>query len=273
MSDSFIVGKNTEYISEVKKPVNKFKLLKVALVLLALIVCIQAVVYFIVLPCAVPAKIQFRGLHKLQSTELLSIIGIPSDKNWISINTAPIADVLSMNPLVENVIVEKKFPAQVLITVTERIPSAVALSVINGKTVPIQIDKNGVLFRIDEGVPEESLPVISGLTFDQPRAGMRLHSKLRPLMERLAEIQIERPEYLPLISEICIAAKEYGDYDLILYPMRSKIRVLVDSSLNDEALNNMIVALDVLDALGEQTGEVDLRYGAISYTVGQIGGT
>ena len=66
---------------------------------------------------------------------------------------------------------------------------------INGKTVPIQIDKNGVIFAVDRGMPNASVPLITGFPFESISEGMRLNGKLRPLMEQIAEIQSTNPEY------------------------------------------------------------------------------
>ena len=52
---------------------------------------------------------------------------------------------------------------------------------------------------------------------------MRLNGKLRPLMEQIAEIQSTNPEYFSVLSEIRVISKDYGSYELELYPVHSRI--------------------------------------------------
>ena len=59
--------------------------------------------------------------------------------------------------------------------------------------------------------------------------------------------------------------KEYGNYELMLIPEGSKIKVLTDRTLNEEALKYMMVALDVVNSIDSNVAEIDLRYGAVSY--------
>ena len=139
------------------------------------------------------------------------------------------------------------------------------LATINGKTVPVQIDKKGVIFSIDKGMPSGAIPLVTGFIFENPAEGMRLHARLRPLMEQIAKIQESNPEYFSAISEIRVLPKDYGTYELALYPIHSKTRVLTDNVLNVEALQYMMVVLDVIDSIDPDVAEVDLRYGSISY--------
>ena len=136
---------------------------------------------------------------------------------------------------------------------------------IDGKTVPVQIDKNGVIFAVNRGMPKENVPVISGLTFESISEGMRLNAKLRPLMEQISKIYEKNPGYFANVSEIKILAKDYGSFELELYPTNSHVKVLIDRTLNEETLQYMMVMLDVLDSIQTKVSVVDLRYGSISY--------
>ena len=92
-----------------------------------------------------------------------------------------------------------------------------------------------------------------------------MNGKLRPLMEQIAEIQSTNPEYFSVLSEIRVVSKEYGSYELELYPVHSRIKVLTDRTLSLEALQYMMVVLDVINSMQSDVSVVDLRYGSISY--------
>jgi hypothetical protein len=52
---------------------------------------------------------------------------------------------------------------------------------------------------------------------------------------------------------------------LVLYPVHSGVRVLMDKALNEDALQYMMVALDVANAMDTEVKEIDLRYGSAAF--------
>jgi cell division protein FtsQ len=248
-----------------QKKANKTRIIKILFFVLAGVIIVEALLYALVIPCMSPVKVSVAGLQSLTNRDIQRFIQYNPKSTWFSFDSAKAASNIALNSIVENVIVEKKFPDQVLIHITERTPVAVSLATINGKTVPVQIDKKGVIFSIDKGMPSGAIPLVTGFIFENPAEGMRLHARLRPLMEQIAKIQESNPEYFSAISEIRVLPKDYGTYELALYPIHSKTRVLTDNVLNVEALQYMMVVLDVIDSIDPDVAEVDLRYGSISY--------
>ena len=61
------------------------------------------------------------------------------------------------------------------------------------------------------------------------------------------------------------ASKDSGNYELALIPSQSKVKVLTDRALNEDALKYMLVVLDVVNQIGTDVATVDLRYGSVSY--------
>jgi len=94
---------------------------------------------------------------------------------------------------------------------------------------------------------------------------MHLDSKYRSLLERVSLIQDSNPAYFSAVSEIKVLPKEYGNYELALYPLYSKVRVLTDRNLCESALQSMMLVLEMVKGLRPNVSEVDLRYGAVSY--------
>ena len=95
--------------------------------------------------------------------------------------------------------------------------------------------------------------------------GMRLPAKYRVLMEQISAIRNLSQKYFAAISEIQVVPKEYGNYELVLYPTQAKVRVLTDRSLTEDALKYMMVVLDVVNSIEPDVVEVDLRYDSLSY--------
>ncbi len=254
-------------VSEKKtgKKVSKVNLIKVLFLILGILIIVEALIYTILLPCLAPVKVTYTGLETFSAQQISNYLGITPKLTWIQFDSAKAASKLAGNAVIENVVIEKHFPDQVMVNIVERKAAAVSLVNVNGKTVPIQIDKNGVIFAVDRGMPSSSVPLVTGFTFDTMAEGMRLNGKLRPLMEQIAEIQSTNPEYFSVLSEIRVISKDYGSYELELYPVHYRIKVLTDRTLNLESLQHMMVVLDVINSIQRDVSFLDLRHGSISY--------
>ena len=264
-TDSFYSMNNQSKAEKSEKKVNKVNLLKVLFIVLGFLIIAEVLIYTILMPCLAPVKITYSGLETFTAQQISNYLEITPKLTWIQFDSAKAASKLASNAVIENVVIEKHFPDQVLVKIVERKAVAVTLANINGKTVPVQIDKNGVIFAVDRGMPSNTVPLIAGFTFDTIAEGMRINGKLRPLMEQVAEIQQTNPAYFSVLSEIRVLPKDYGSYDLELYPVHSRVKVLTDRTLNIEALQYMMVVLDVFNSMKTNVSELDLRYGSISY--------
>jgi len=251
--------------SVTQKGKSKTKLLKVLVFLLCGVLLFEAVLYLVIIPTTAQVQVTFTGLKTLQAAELGRVLSLHCGSQWLGFDSAAAASRLASFGAVESVSVEKRFPDQVHVRIKERSPVAVTLGEQGGKMRPVQIDKNGVLFSIQGEMPALSIPLISGLQADSSFDGMRVDSKFRPLLERIAAIQETNPAYFSVISEIKVLPKELGNYELALYPLHSKVRILIDRNLSESALQYMMVVLDLINNIDPDCREVDLRYGSISY--------
>ena len=96
--------------------------------------------------------------------------------------------------------------------------------------------------------------------------GMRIPSKYRPLIDQISKISELPQHYFASLSEICVLPKDSGNYELALIPAQSKVKVLTDRALNEDALKYMLVVLDVVTQVGkDNVAAIDMRYGSISY--------
>ncbi len=252
----------------VKRKVDKKTLvLKIIVFFLLILLLLEGILHTIIIPSLAPVKVQFSGIKNLTVEQLTSKVNEIGSATWIQFDVAKAVSILSEIPSIEKVSVDKQFPDKVFIKVTERIPVARSIVSENGRSISVQIDKNGVLFTggITLGVNDSNIPLISGLPIDRIQDGMRLPSKYCTLMERIAELSALEQKYFAAVSEIQVVPKDYGNYELILYPIHTHVKVLTDRSLDEEQLKKMMVALDIVNSIEADAGELDLRYGAVSY--------
>lgn len=275
MNDNYLCSDFSNYVDENPLPqmekakprsTKVSKILKILLCTLVIVVAVEGFAYFILIPSTSEYTVMFSGNESLGTEDLTRTLALYCGTNWLRFDTAVAAAHLSTNSSVESISVEKRFPDRILVDIKERIPVAITLATVDSKTISVLIDKNGVLFGLDTQNSVSSLPLITGLEFGSVIDGMRLNSKFYPLIKEISDIQKTNPAYFSVISEIQIIPKEYDNYELAIYPIHLKTRVLVDRNLNKESLAYMMVALDIVKDVNSGTpSQVDLRYGTVSY--------
>ena len=245
---------------------KKLRAIKIVFGILCFFLVAELVIYKYVMPVFSSPKVTVSG-QKLYTAEEIAEKLLPMNStNWLNFNVSQAVSILSSEPGFDNVMIEKKFPDRIFINVVEREPVAVTFVMDDGYTNPVQIDKNGVLFPVkDRAVVDSNLiPIISGLPVEHMSGGMRIPSKYRPLIEQIYKISSLGKNYFAGISEICVLPKDTGNYELALIPSQSKVKVLTDRSLNEDALKYMMVVLDIVNKLDTDVYEIDLRYGSVS---------
>ncbi len=249
------------------KKADKFSMVKVFVAIFSILLICELCVYFLVVPCMEKVEIYFSGLSSYTPQQMMKTIEPATDKTFLAFSSNEAQSLLMTVPGIEEVSIEKRFPNKIFIKVKEREPVAMTFVQDGDRTVSVQIDKNGVLFAANGSTAklDRTIPLISGIPVENIPEGMRIPQKYRALMEQIAQIQALSQKYFAAISEIQVIPKEYGNYELVLYPIHSRTRILTGRQLNEEALQYMMVALDVVNSLEPNVAEIDLRYGSVSY--------
>jgi cell division protein FtsQ len=225
---------------------------------------------FVINPCMPLSSVEIKGLDGVSRIAVLEQAGIDSRSSFMSVNARASEEALSAIPAVESATVIKHFPDSIEIVINSRVPVAVAAANIGGRTLPVFFDKEGVLFQIGRsgGAPlNTTLPVISGLVFENINAGLRLPKFLVPLFSDLHTMSVEAPELLSTISEIRINKKKYETYELTLYPVYNPVRIRIGQRITEDKLRYMLLLLDVLGEKGVALDELDFRTDTASYKI------
>ncbi|MBQ7753735.1 MAG: FtsQ-type POTRA domain-containing protein [Treponema sp.] len=246
---------------------KKIKAVKIIFGILCFLLFTELLVYKYILPSFAVPKVSVTGLQSYTAEDFAEKLMPFSEANWFNFDVDQAAAVISNDAGIDSVTIRKKFPDKIYINVEERIPVAMVFLMDNGLSSALEVDKNGVLFPQKHSELTESsfLPIVSGLPIEYMAQGMRIPAKYRPLIEQISKIKQMPQQYFASISEICVIPKNSGNYELALIPAQSKVKVLTDRALNEDALKYMMIVLDVLNQLGSDVSEVDLRYGSVSY--------
>jgi cell division protein FtsQ len=165
--------------------------------------------------------------------------------------------------MVESVKVVKRFPDRLSIFIEPRQAVAVILADVNGVTRPVYVDRHGVPFNIGngEGNRPSWLPVVSGIPSGTSRLGTPLPAVFAPLFEQISAICDEDPGLWQAISEVNIVRKNYGRFELVLYPVKYPVRLRMSDDINRESLRYALLMLDVFRREGSLPDEIDVRSG------------
>ena len=257
-----------EYEGGDSKAEKKIKFIKVIFCVLCFALLCELVIYKYIMPSFSSPKVTVTGQKDYSAEEIARMLLPMNSSTWFDFDVEQAVSLLSSEAGIEHVSVEKRFPDKIFVNVEEREPVAVTFVMENGRTSPVQIDKNGVLFPGKKNAsanPDVILPIISGLPVEYMSKGMRIPVKYRPLIDQIAKINEMPQRYFASVSEICVLPKDSGNYELALIPSQSKVKVLTDRALNEDALKYMLVVLDVVNQIGTDVAAVDLRYGSVSY--------
>ncbi|MDR3167777.1 MAG: FtsQ-type POTRA domain-containing protein [Treponema sp.] len=251
------------------------KILKRFIIIAAIILGAELIWLLLVSPCMPLSKVDVTGLPELDKAAVLTAAGIGSQSSYISIDSRAVEKALESLSQVGSARVIKRFPDSVRITLEGRKAVALSLVPVKGRIHPVFFDREGVVFKVGTGWPEPetlsaSLPIISGLVFDQNPLGTRLPPLFHTLFASIETIGNSAPELLAAISEIRINRKAYDGYDLILYPVHTSMRVRIEADLTEDKLRYVLLMIDVMAAQKNSLEEIDFRSGTASYTVKEV---
>lgn len=264
----FLPSSDTEKTSRSSaKKDSAVKAMKIIFAVLLLCVLLEFLFYKFVMPSLSSPVVLVTGQESYSAEEIVGLLRPMNVTNWFDFDIGQAMSIIASQSGIDSVSVRKTFPNKIYIALEEREPVAVTFLTLNDRSIPVQIDKSGVIFHEKDGSSknDSAVPIVSGLPMEHMSEGMRIPAKYRSLIERIEEIRKMPQKYFAAISEICVVPKEYGNYELVLIPAESKIRVLADRTLSEYVLEYMMVALDVVNSLEPNVSEIDLRYGSVSY--------
>lgn len=242
-------------------------LLKILIGILSFVIVAELFYYICIIPSTATPYVTVEGLKTITQDEIISLAGLSDVKNWKDIDRLAVMNKLALCPLFESVQVQRVFPDKVEIIVKERQTALIALVASNGKTIPVHVDRTGMLFKLGgEKIPENSI-FISGISLDNARVGDTVAADLRQIIYSVWKLEQEQPALCSLISEIKVEKTQYGANELVLYPTYASIPLRTKGALNERLLRYMMLVLDVVQDLDVDIEELDFRAGTVSYRI------
>lgn len=153
------------------------------------------------LPFLQVKKIHVEGCRRQSPATIISLAGIHPQINLLSLDLQDICQRLENSPWVERAQIKRTLPDQLDISICEREPVAL----INLNQLHL-VDEKGTVFKKAEREDGLTLPILTGITWDDLMSHQKLHTAL--INQALALMKIFEGEGIPLsaISEIHLNA-------------------------------------------------------------------
>ncbi|MDR1625257.1 MAG: FtsQ-type POTRA domain-containing protein [Spirochaetia bacterium] len=225
------------------------------------LVC-EGIFHFVLAPNMRIENIIIDNDAPLRREELLSAAGLQGGRHYyFRLDVEAVRTRLEALPSVKSAWVRKVFPASLRIVTRSRQPVAVAFAETPSGTVPLAFDEDGVVFLTGRDVPETGLPVLSGIRFEDFRAGVRLPEMLRPFLACLMKLEKSSPVLLSAFSEMRIVRKGNGQFEFVLYPLYHRVPVRMEGELDAQRCKTVLIVLDALEKEGMlgRVEEIDFR--------------
>lgn len=239
------------------------KIFTIIIFALGFVLALEIIFHLIISPRLRLARVEISADRSLSLSDeaILDLAGLSGDEFFFKIDETLIEQRIERFAPVKSATAKKVFPNALLISVEQRIPLAICLVEIDGNTVPLTIDEDGVVFQIGASVRNYDLPVISGLTFTRIELGQRINNGLLGFLRDLRELETAAPTLFNLISEVKFVKKNRTTFEVLLYPRDYRVKVRIGARIHADLVRNMLLVLDVFEGQGtlENLAEIDLR--------------
>jgi cell division protein FtsQ len=230
---------------------------------------------FVAVPLMTVRHVLVQSDVPLSEEQVLALSGISGSEHWYSIATAAMEKRLESNPLIHTARVERVFPDTVRMTVRGRRAAALVLAESGGRSFPVLVDGDGVVFKVGVTSAEIDLPVVSGLSVGDMALGAQLPRAYASLFSDLRALREKSPTLCGLVSEVRIvssapaadAGSAPGDFEVLLYLTSSPVPVRVRATIDESLLKYTLMVVDLLSKQGvlKDIQELDFRSGDVVY--------
>jgi cell division septal protein FtsQ len=207
----------------------------------------------------------------LADDQVLALSGIQSSEHWYTVSTAAIQKRLEASPLIRRAVAEKVFPETIRLTLWGRQPAALVLASSGGRSFPVLVDDEGVVFKVATA-GDLDLPVVSGLSAGTMALGAQLPRAYRALFADLRAIRQKAPAMCAALSEIRVVGDGAADLspqdlELVIYLASTPVPIRTRGSIDEGLVRYGLMAVDLLSRQGvlKDIQELDFRSGDVVY--------
>lgn len=261
---SSMVIPNPLYKRENKTSRQKMNRVFLVIVLVLFVILLLELIFHLVIsPRMKLSKIEIVSDESfpLSDAAILDVAGIADGVYYFSIDELAVRQRLENYPLIKSAEVQKIFPNGLRLRFEQRTPLAMSLIEINGRSVPVCLDDEGVVFQIGPSVEIFDLPVLSGLHFREVKLGHRVNENLVDFLRDLKSIRSSTLTLFNLVSEVKFVNKSGSGFEALLYIRDYPVKVRIGNTISEDLIKRVLLVLDVFRSQGllGNLEEIDFR--------------
>lgn len=199
-------------------------------------------------------KITVLGQTNLTKQRIIKQANIDTSKNIYLISLKEIENNLKKDNYIESAIIKRKFPREITISISERIPVA-SIPVTGGYVI---IDENAVAINIVQDEKKVKKPIINGININNVKLKEVIPIKTNEELENVLKL-IRQVSSLNLLDNISfIDLKKLDDISMTT---KSGIIVKLGNMSNIEYKSKLLnkILID-LSTKGKSSGTLDMRF-------------
>jgi cell division protein FtsQ len=146
------------------------------------------------------------------------------------------------------------------------------LATAEGRSIPVLVDEDGVVFKLGTSSADLDLPVVSGLTAGDMALGAKLPRAYRALFSDLRAMREKAPAMCAAVSEVRVVGSGSADLspqdlELLVYLTTSPVPIRAQGSIDQGLVKYALMAVDLLSRQGvlKDIQELDFRGGDVVY--------
>lgn len=143
------------------------------------------------------SNIEVKGNMKITKDQIIKAIGNPKGENIFRVSLNNMTENLNKHPYIKESVIKRRIPNKLFINVNER-EEKVVLSTANYNTY---LDEEGFVLRIEPNVDNEKLPIIKGISINNPILGEKITGDQNSHIDEMLDL-IDISIKLKLLNEI-----------------------------------------------------------------------
>lgn len=231
----------------------------------SVILLLQLLFHLALAPQIKITRVVIQGGQGYADEEIMALAGLKGREYYFSVDQNRVKQRLEASGRFKEARVEKVFPDTLRLDLVRRVPVAVSLANLGGRTVLLEIDAEGWVCGLLEAGGDVNLPVLSGVEFPQAQVGLKLPEGLVLLLEDLAQVKAKSLVLYQWISEIRVHKSRNESFTTTIYPGTSPLRILMGDRLELRLLKEAAVVEDIL-----QEQKLDSRVRTMDFRTEQI---
>lgn len=129
------------------------------------------------------SQIDISGNKKITTDSIIKALGNPNGENIFKINTKELMNKINKHPYIKSSNIKRRIPNKLMVQIDEREERA---AIVYASSY-VYIDEEGFVLKMEPNINDGELPIIKGISIDNPNLGEKINGPNEDTIERMLE--------------------------------------------------------------------------------------